>query len=48
MPVVKDKLVYNKKNNKNKGYFVKDGRKKLPSETVNLRLGRSKKKLKSR
>ena len=27
MPVVKDKLVYNEENNKNKRYFIKDCRK---------------------
>ena len=44
VPVVRDKLVYNDKNDKSKGYSVKDGSSKLTTQTVNLQKGRGKKK----
>jgi len=44
MPVVKDKLVYKDKDNKERGYGIQKGRKKLTTDTVNLQKGRGKKK----
>jgi hypothetical protein len=44
IPVVRDKLVYHDKNDKSKGYSVKDGVSKLTTQTVNLQKGRGKKK----
>ena len=44
VPVVRDKLVYNDKNDKSKGYSVKDGVSKFTTQTVNLQKGRGKKK----
>ena len=45
MNVVKDKLIYNDSNNKSLGYTIQKGRKKLTTETVELKNYRGKKKL---
>ena len=44
IPVVRDKLVYHDKNDKSKGYSIKDGVSKITTQTVNLQKGRGKKK----